>query len=288
MTCPKCGNVIYKGDIFCSKCNYPIAMMSGLPQTNNQVQNNIPQPKEIQVGYIEPTVMQPMITPPPQPSTNLKKTTNNKYSNYGEGKKAITSLKFIIPIIIGVLVLIFVVYGIFSFVKTIIEDKKGIQIQEEFSNYKLEFDSFVYELPGNLTYQKEQNKKTLYISDYDFTWEMSIQVINSNYSSVRSRKASIKSYFQSLGYVVGNVIEETYGSATYLILEAKKNNKNYLLAVTKAGNSSKCFGISIYNDDNIIDYTYLQTVSDILSTAKYQKNNNNENKIDFDFNNALK
>lgn len=287
MTCPKCGNGIYKGDILCTNCNYPVAMMSGVSTPNINYQT-APQTNEIQVEYVEQTTVKPMVQPPPQPKTSSLKNTNNKYSNYGESKKAITSLKFIIPIIIGLIALIFVGYGIFSFVRTIILDKKGQQLQENLSYYKIEFDDFMYEIPGDLTYQKEQNKKTLYISDYDIRWEMSIQVINATYSSARSRKASIKSYFQSIDYEVGNIIEEVHGSSTYLILEATKNNKNYLLAITKAGDSSKCFGISIINKDNIIDYAYLEKVSDILSNAKYQKSSNSENKIDFDFNNALK
>ena len=169
-----------------------------------------------------------------------------------------------------------------------ITDKKNQDLQEQVIAYQIEFNNFLYEIPGEYTYQKESNTNTLYINDSNFSWEMSIQVMNSTYSSVRSRKASLKSYFQSLGYQVSEIEEVEYGS-TYLVLEAKKKNKNYLLAVTKAGDSSKCFGISISTKENMIDYTYLEKVSNILKNVKYKQSNKvQENKIDFNFTNALK
>lgn len=287
MNCPKCGNTIYQGDITCGKCNYPVAMMSGEVKKTNIVQSSPISTQEINVPYIEPIeAPKPFITPPP-PKPDMPKN-KNTYSNYGEGKKAVTSLKFIFPILIGIIVLIFVLIGIFIFIKSLVSDKKSQELQEQITAYQVEFNNFLYEIPGNYTYQKESNTNTLYINDSNFSWEMSIQVINSTYSSVRSRKASLKSYFQSLGYQVSEIEEVEYGS-TYLALEAKKKNKNYLLAVTKAGDSSKCFGISISTTENMIDYTYLEKASNILKNTKYQQNNKEkENKIDFNFANALK
>lgn len=289
MTCPKCGNFIRQGDILCSKCNYPVAMMSGEVSQNIQ-REPMHEVKEIKVPYIEPKeeVKSPMM--PVAPPPNVSKVQNkNTYSNYGEGKKAITSFKFIFPIVVGIIAVILVACGVFAFIKLFVLEKKEQMELGQVTSYQIEFNDFLYELSDDLTYQKEKNKKTLYISDSLFTWEMSIQVIDSTYSSARSRKASLKSYFRSLNYQASEVVEAKYGSSTYLILEAKKNNKNYLLAVTKAGDSSKCFGISISNQKNEIDYTYLEKVSDILSNAKYQKDNTaTENKIDFDFENALK
>lgn len=288
MTCPKCGNFIRQGDILCSKCNYPVAMMSG--ETSSSEREPIQEIQQIKVAHIEPkeeiqSPMMPVKTPPIISKGNNK----NTYSNYGEGKKAITSFKFIFPIVVGVIAVMLVASGVFAFIKLFVSEKKEQIELGQITAYQIEFNDFLYELSDDLTYHKENNKKTLYISDSNFTWEMSVQVIDATYSSVRSRKASLKSYFRSLNYEVSEIVEAKYGSSTYLILEAKKNNKNYLLAVTKAGDSSKCFGISIFNDKNDIDYTYLEKVSDILSNAKYQKDKaTNENKIDFDFENALK
>ena len=78
MTCPKCGNGIYKGDILCTNCNYPVAMMSGVSTPNINYQT-APQTNEIQVEYVEQTTVKPMVQPPPQPKTSSLKNTNNKY-----------------------------------------------------------------------------------------------------------------------------------------------------------------------------------------------------------------
>jgi hypothetical protein len=111
--------------------------------------------------------------------------------------------------------------------------------------------------------------------------------MSATYSSIRSSKASIKGYFQSLGYQVSDIIEETYGISTYLTMTAVKNKTNYIFAITKAGDSSKCFGISIENNTNTLDKTTLERISTVLSNAKYQ-GKTQEKTVEFNFQDAIK
>lgn len=293
MNCPRCGNVIYQGDISCRACGCPVAMMSGQPGETSPV---IPEKKEspkpvisnqsIESFYTDMASMHQQVVPPKKEAKIPKKEVSY---HYGEAEKAFKSPKFIIPIIIGLFVLLGISYGIFQLVTSIYQNQKEKEEQFSISSYKIEFQNFLYEIPGDMTYQKSSANKTLYLRDANDTYEVSIQVMNSTYSSVRSRKASLKSYFQSLGYTVSDVQEESYGSSTYLLMEASKKNKNYLLGIAKAGDSSKCFGISILTTENTIGYEYLEKLGRILTEATYQANNTSvESTIDFDFSNALK
>ena len=286
MYCPKCGAKINNGDILCENCKYPVAFMSGTPvkeeKTFNQEYVEYKPTTNIEIPPIEPTVhvKAPTVEPP-------KKINNKKigYQNYGEAKQAIFSIKFLIPVIIGVIFLIFVIIGIFDIVKTKIKEKQELEQREEIKTYKLEFNNFIYEIPNEYSYQKNNTKSTLFLTKEDIT--ITIQVMDATFSSVKSSKASIKSYFQSKGYSVSKVEESVYDNTSYLVLDAKKGTKNYVLAVTKAGDSSKCFGVSITKTDEKIDETYLENISSILKNAKYQ-NKQTETDMDFDFKEVIK
>ncbi len=295
MNCPKCGFPIYQGDIACRNCHLPIAQMSGISPTitPHQKEQIIQEVQTIQTPYIEPTRMEPSYIPkesmPIPPISEPVNHSNDQFKNYGEGQKAITSIRFLLPILLGVIALGIVSFGIITFISTIVEDKKARYDQEQVINYQIEFNNFLYTIPTEYTYKKESSTNTLYISDEENSFEMAIQVMDATYSSVRSRKASLKSYFQSIGYTVGDVIEQTYANTSYLVLEASKSKKNYILAVTKAGDSSKAFGVSIKTSSNVFDYTILETVSSILTTAEYQKeSSSNSQNVDFDFSDIVK
>lgn len=291
MTCPNCGATIYPGDIACRQCRYPVAMMSG----NVSVKTTpvVPEAKPPMIEEVGPVQVNATGTYSPKMATPVQKeqmprTNKNTFHNYGVGKQAITSPKFLIPIFIGVIVTFFVVYGAYSFFHMIYQGEKEKQADLNLSSYAIDFDKFTLELMGDMTYQKANSKKTLYIWDADGAYEASIQIISATYSSARSRKASLKSYFQSLGYTVSEIEEEKIGSATYLTMNATKNKKQYVLAVTKAGNSSMCFGISLLATDMNQSKQYLEYLSPVFSEAKYQNKVSSDEKVEFDFSEALK
>lgn len=294
MNCPKCGYPIYQGDIACRSCHMPVMAMNSIPKEQAAPKQEIKREvANIQTPYIEPTRVEPSYIPKdmiqPVPKVEHQKEQKEYFNNYGEGKKAITSIKFLLPILIGVIVLALVIYGTVAFISTLIDDNRIDPGRDEIVHYQIEFDNFLYTIPNEYIYQKEKSTQTLHISDSDSSWTSSIQVMDATYSSIRSRKASLKSYFQSIGYTVGEVFENTYGSTSFLTIEAKKDRNNYILAVSKAGDSSKSFGIVIKTNDNKINYGILELVSEITAKAEYQNSINSSDKVvDYDFSSIFK
>lgn len=293
MNCPKCGYPIYQGDIACRSCHMPVMAMNSIPKEQAVPKQEIKREvATIQTPYIEPTRVEPSYIPkdmiPTIPKVEKSKEKKEHFNNYGEGQKAVTSIKFLLPILIGIIVLGLVAYGLVTFVSTLVDDNKINYDSTEIVHYQIEFDNFLYTIPNEYVYQKENSTQTLHISDNNSTWTASIQVMDSTYSSIRSRKASLKSYFQSIGYTVGEVYENTYGNTSFLTIEATKNKKNYILAVSKAGNSSKAFGMVIKTSDNEINYDILQLISEITTKVEYQNKTTNDKTVDFDFSKIFK
>jgi uncharacterized Zn finger protein (UPF0148 family) len=295
MNCPKCGNPIYQGDVACRNCHLPIMAMN-LSQEKTPISSIKEEVSKIETPYIEPTHTEtPYIQPDkqemymPNEPTKIKTEKKEEYTNYGEGKKAITSIKFLLPIFFGIIALGMVCYGIFTFISTIVEDKKERYEATNAISYQIEFNQFIYTIPSEYNYQKDTSSKTLTISDANHSWTASIQVIDATYSSMQSRKASLKSYFQSIGYTVGDVYEQTGNNTSYLLLDATKNKSTYLLVVCKAGDSTKSFGIVIDKISTIENEEILNNLDSILTTAEYQPNTQeNSQTVDFDFTNILK
>lgn len=283
MICPKCKNSILPGDVACRNCRYPVAMMSGM-NVSNPTPPPIEPPKE-EVKKVEVKEVTPFIPPLPKKEERVVKEKNNLYSNYGEAKKAITSMKFILPIIIGIIFLFLIGFGIVLTIRSITKERASNPTIEE--HYNIEYQDFIYELENDMTYYKDQISNTLYLQDKDSN--ISIQIIDATYSSTRSRKASLKSYFQSLGYQVSEIKEENVQNTMYLTMEAKKKNKTYLFAITSTENTSKCFGVSILMKENLMAVEQLEKINPILKGAKYQKKTSPiKEKVDFQFKDALK
>ncbi len=286
MICPKCGSPCKLEDVVCPTCQIPIATME-----KERDKSTFPFPtQEGEATYIDPNTSVPYI-PYQEIQTASEGTTkqNDMYSNYGEGKKAITSLKFLIPILIGIMMSIFVSFGVYNVVSMYFEDKKSSLKEEDLSSYQVEFNGFLYTLSGDFTYSKDFATSLLHLSTSDNLWNATLQVIDSDYSLIQTKKNFLKTYFQSQGYTIFLVQEETYGESDFITLQAKKADKNYLLAVTKAGSSSLSFGIVIEKEDNQFGYDVLSKIAVITRNAKYEKKEmTRKGSVDFDFTDALK
>lgn len=286
MDCPKCGSHINSGDIVCPNCRYPVAMMSGnvtnvtpdvvFAQTEEVAPPMPPFEGPIEVNKIDDRMSETIVMP--QVTNNI----NEEYKN-GEGAKAITSVKFLIPIFAGVIALGLVSFGIITFIKTIIIDNKVDNNIVLDDSYQLEFNNYVFDIPSDMQAKKDDTSKTLYLYDQNATYEISIQTLNYTYQGARTNKTTIMGYFQTLGYITSDMLENAYNNTAFLTLDATKKDKKYLLAITKAGDSSKCFGISILSDDNL-NINHLEEIIPILKNAKYQKSSENDTDLDFNFN----
>lgn len=277
MNCPQCGSPISKSAVMCPICQMPVALMSGT-KGNPEV---ITPPLNSTPSSVEP-FMHPVI----RPSNENREPVAEMYKNYGEGKKAITSLKFVLPIFIGILLSIGVAFGVYSVVKMYIQDNKIEPILEN-KSYQVEWNDFTYTLDSIYTYSKP-SPSLLEISTSENTWSVTLQIIPISYTSVQTKKNQLKSYFTSLGYTTGNVNESVYNGISFITLEATKGTKKTLLAVTKAGNSNLTFGLVLTKQKNTFGYDLLESLSMITTNAKYEKKETIKENLDFDFKEALK
>ena len=287
MNCPNCGTPIKEGEIMCSACRMPVALMSGNPTAPTPIA-----PSTSTSTYVDPASTVTSMSSMEMPTyveKDSEATLSNQYKNYGEGKKPVTSLKFILPILMGTLLLIFVLFGVYMVVKMYVQDRKSNPSESTLATYQVDFNGYIYTLSGDLTYSKDTASNVLHIDLSDNTWSSSLQIIESTYASARGRKNALKSYFQSLGYIASDVKEQKYGDGVFLLLEATKKQKKYLLAVTQAGDSSNCFGIVIEKQDNTYGYDLLETIAKITTNVKYERTNTTgKGNVDFDFTNVLK
>ena len=287
MNCPNCGSPIKEGEIMCPTCRMPVALMSGNPVVPTPISPNITEPT-----YVDPATTVTSMTTMEMPTyveETKEATASNQYKNYGEGKKPVTSLKFIIPILLGMALLVFVIFGIYMVVNMYVQDKKSDPSMSTLSNYQVDFNGYIYTLSGDLTYSKDTALNLFHVAVSDNAWSSSFQVIASTYASATMRKSALKSYFQSLGYTVSDAKEQMHGGTSFLLFEAKKGQKKYLLAVTPAGDSSNCFGIVIETQDNVYGYDLLDKLARITTNVKYETPNTTEKgQVDFDFTNVLK
>lgn len=330
MNCTNCGNEIHNGDVVCTKCGFPVISMTSLNKieeekiqpeiisevpTFNSGQVNVEvQPtqnistNDNPVSAFEPVnedIVEPRVLPYIDPMTlNTNKTvtmpyndsnsmnTENKpeYDNYGEPQKAITSVNFILPIIIGIVAMAIVAFGLLYTFGYIVDNKKPNTDEDVVAYYTVEFNNFEYTIPSKYVFRKDATNKTLYIAASDDSWIVSIQNMNINYSNASSQKSTINSYFQTIGYTINKTEEKELEGVDYIVMEATKNNRNILLAVTKAGDSNKTFGISVQTNDNKLNYSILSELSSIYTEATYisSMTNKDEDAVDFNFSNAIK
>ena len=278
MNCPKCSNPIGKGDVVCSVCNMPVALMRG---TTKKAEVITP-PLNKEPSYVDP-YMHASIT-----SKQTSVETEEVYQNYGEGKSAITSLKFLMPIFIGIVMMILVGYGIYSVARLYMGEQNGNKERENFSSYQVAFDEFIYTLDGRYTYSKDSLAHVFHLSTSENSWNISLQVVEMSYDKVKMRKDKIKSYFTKKGYTINNINEQFYQETPFLTMEAMKGEKKYLLALTKAGNSTYTFGIVIETQENTFGYSVFDFLPTITSSAKYEeKETIKKDALPFDFKEAI-
>lgn len=286
MNCPNCGSIVKEGEIMCSTCRMPVALMSGSPVSPTPIAPSMPE-----ATFVDPaTTVSSMAQQTPTYVEEIpESSTNDLYKNYGEGKKPVTSLKFILPIVLGMALFLFVLFGIYMVVKMYVQDQKSDPSTNTLSTYQVDFNGYIYTLSGDLTYHKDTASNLFHIALSDNSWSSSLQVIESTYANAKIKQNALKSYFQSLGYTVSNAEEEEYEGASFLLFEATKGAKNYLLAVTQAGDSPNCFGIVIETQDDTYDYELMEMIAKITTNVKYERTDTSgKEKLDFDFTKVLR
>lgn len=269
MNCKKCGFQLTENDQFCKNCGTPVDNMSvqnnneglnsqGYSQSNMQQQSMSQQSMN---NYSQPAIQQPSWTSGynAQPIRQTPKNSNAKF------------------IIIGIIAAIAIV-GIIVAISAVGGNKLNNSgggssvINNSNSSYTVKFNGFTFKIPTNLVYETQSD--SIILGDEEGTWAASIEVVKGSYSQMLSNKSQLQGTFQSMGYTSSAAVEKTIGGMPFITIEISKSGTNALLGLAKA-NSMNLFGITAYNMNNEYDYTLLEKVSSILSTAEYNGETNN-------------
>lgn len=269
MNCKKCGFQLTENDQFCKNCGTPVDNMSvqnnneglnsqGYSQSNMQQQSMSQQSMN---NYSQPAIQQPSWTSGynAQPIRQTPKNSNAKF------------------IIIGIIAAIAIV-GIIVAISAVGGNKLNNSgggssvINNSNSSYTVKFNGFTFKIPTNLVYETQSD--SIILGDEDGTWAACIEVCKGYYSKVLSNKGELQGRYQSIGYTSSAAVEKTIGGMSFITLELSKDGTNSLFGITKA-NSMNLFGVTAYNIDNEYDYTLLEKISSILSTAEYNDDTNN-------------
>lgn len=310
MNCKKCGFQLTENDQFCRNCGTPVESSSvqnnsevlnsqvnqGYSQVNMQQQPNVAQ--QPMNSYSQNTMQQPNMA-------NMYNTQNTQSMN----QKPKNNIMFIVIgiAIVAVIAGIIGATGVFkgddsnntgnssnvgnnndngsaenknnSNNNTSGNNTSGSNTNTTPSNtsnntsyYTVKYNGFTFKIPTNLVYATDDD--SFLIGDEDSTWGAYIEVVEGSYSQLLSRKGQMQSLYQSMGYTASPAVEKTIGGMSFITMEVANGGTNMLLGMTKA-NSMNIFGVTLFNEDNSYDYKTLETVSNVLSNAKYVGTTNN-------------
>lgn len=300
MNCSNCGNVLNENDKFCANCGTPISQESATNQGDFNIQQGVSE--NVNLGN-EPTVQQNfngnLNYGQPQPvnqgygqpiNQNYGQSVNSNYGNYQnyQNKPQKGGAGKIVPII--AVVLVFLVIGGVVIGMTLMktssksadkkkgkdskvektvdktEDKTEEVEEEVVLPYKVTFDNFNLEIPGDMLYKDDITSLVVY--DKEETWASRLEFEMGNFEAIKADKASLQSAVESVGYIVNKVEDRTIGGAEYITLEVDNAGQCGVMGVTKV-NDMYFSVVTAMRVDNELDYTLLEKSASIISSATY-------------------
>lgn len=273
MNCKRCGSPMNMGDQFCKNCG----------ATVNEVNNNI--------GAEQPVN-----------SSIVASQTNNGWSNSSvqpvqTPKKNNNTAIIIVGVIIAIAIFAAIVTGMLVLGKDKEPTKEPENVVDDGGNsgtvtptpaassYTVKSNGFTFKVPDNLIYQTGEDM--LILMDEEGTWQVAISSMEGNYSQIVKMKNQVKSNFQSYGYTVENMSEETIGGVKYLLFEISVDGENVLVGYT-AANSMYFFGFELYDINNEFNYDSLEEFSPVFKNATYNGESNSiDASLDIDLEQAI-
>lgn len=271
MNCKKCGFQLTENDQFCKNC--------GTPVENTSVQNN-------NGGFVnQQNFSGPAMNNNAGPAMQQQSWTNGYNTQPSQPAKG-NNTKYII---IGIVAVAVIAVGIILATNVFGGNKEnnnnnnnnngGSTVNNNNNNnnnntstYTVKFKGFTFKVPTNLIY--ETRIDSIVVGDEASTWAAYIEVVEGSYSKIVSNKGQLQGAYQKSGYTATPAAEKTIGGMSFITLEISMGGANAVLGFTKA-NSMNIFGVTAYNSDNEIDYSLLEKVAGILSSAEYSGTANN-------------
>ena len=143
-------------------------------------------------------------------------------------------------------------------------NNSGITQSGSKGSYKVSFKGFSFNIPDNLVY--EEDSGILMIGDEEGTWVAQIEIEEGNFAQIKANKGQLQSMMQQSGFTSSIAQEKTLGGVEFITMEISASGQNAIAALTKA-NSMYFMGVTAMNLDNEFDYSLLETIAPIISSA---------------------
>ena len=132
------------------------------------------------------------------------------------------------------------------------------------STYKVPFGGFTFNIPDNLVFQEDNG--VLLIGDAEGTWAVQLHVKEASYSQLKSRMSQLQSAFQQSGIEASAFEEKSFGGVNYITSEVGVSGQYGILAISEL-NSMNIVYILAMNVNNDFDYSILETIAPVISSA---------------------
>lgn len=269
MNCKKCGSALTENDQFCKSCGTPVNETN----VNNQETNmNVGSTQNVN-EYQNTTTNMNMGQNNTQPSWAAGYSTQPTYNQIqqqkgnGNGKFIIIGIIIAVAIFAGILVV--GMFGGDDDTNTGLtggNNNSNINQTGNRGNYKVSFKGFSFNIPDNLVY--EEDSGVLMIGDEEGTWVAQIEIEEGNFAQIKANKGQLQSMMQQSGFTSSVAQEKTLGGVEFITMEISVSGQNAIAALTKA-NSMYFIGVTAMNLDNEFDYSLLETIAPIISSASY-------------------
>ena len=106
------------------------------------------------------------------------------------------------------------------------------------------------------------------IGDEEDTWYAQIEIEEGSFAQLKKNKSLLQSRMQQVGYTASIAQEKSLGGIEFITMELSASGQNAIAALAKA-NSMYFMAITVINADNEFDYSILEKIAPIISSASY-------------------
>lgn len=283
MKCEKCGAELINGDKFCQNCGAPISNETS-NVANNNMNGGYPNNQNFSNGMNGGFGNQSF--------NNNMGMYGNGYNGQGQITKGYSNNTAKVLIIVGP-----ILFGIICLVVFLLLAKKseysynssssgssstndGITQTVSSNYYTAYLGSFELQIPTNIIYEKKGNQLVLY--DSSDSWIILVDIFDGSFAELKSNMGQMKAYAESQGMSITDPVEKTQNGINFITFETVESGYNEIVAYAKA-DEDYYFGFSIVKQDSSIDYSMLNKVTPIISSAKNTGSDSNSIKLDGDF-----
>lgn len=282
MNCKKCGSPLTENDNFCKGCGTPVNEINSVPQEQNLNQNINTQNNN---GMGTPVNNYPQYSQP---------VSNSQPISY-EQPKGNGSFKYVAVCIIAAAIVVAMVIYVMSgknnnelnngtndntnnqTTNTENNNNSNNNVTSTSNTYKANYNGFTFSIPDDLIYEIDYDE--LLLTDESNTWLAEIAIGEGSFSQLQANKIYLQTQLQSSGGTFTPAVEKTYRGVNFITLEGSLSGTNAIFAFARA-NSMYYMVIVVYNISNTYDYSILEKVAPVISSANYNGYTTNiENKI---------